>query len=462
MYLINRAIIFAAIFTLLVSVATAGAVYAAPDLPDPIFHVVQPGDNLGELSDRYGISIGALALANGLSSSIIHVGQNLVIPDSDWPVNPESKGRDPHQQITYVVRRGDYLGRLASEYGTTVGAIMTASSLASPLIITDQFLTIPAISGPESVDAAATLVEVTAAETVDDSAEVADDVAEIEARMREELRDAHYPYAFTESPAEITRVYLDTVNGAGAAPSDVIVSYWNYVSDKRYEAAWDMLTDGFQARAHDNDFEEYSKNYSDMALCSAKAENVEIASQGSIQTVVDADVTYRSGADCTPLEFNMTFTLVALSESGAWGIEKVAVTPYGEADAPENDPSNAESKWIDVDIGSQRVYAMVGGRRVQAFAASTGIERYPTVAGQFQVWVKLRKDDMRGVDLGVPWYLPDVPYVMYFFSDYGIHGTYWHDNFGTPMSHGCINLSIADAEWLYNFSSVGTVVNIHH
>ena len=81
---------------------------------------------------------------------------------------------------------------------------------------------------------------------------------------------------------------------------------------------------------------------------------------------------------------------------------------------------------------------------------------------QFQVWVKLRTDDMRGVDLGVPWYLPDVPYVMYFFSDYGIHGTYWHDNFGTPMSHGCINLSIEDAEWLYNFSEVGTAVNVHY
>jgi len=69
---------------------------------------------------------------------------------------------------------------------------------------------------------------------------------------------------------------------------------------------------------------------------------------------------------------------------------------------------------------------------------------------------------MRGVDLGVPWYLPDVPYVMYFYSGYGIHGTYWHDNFGVPMSHGCINLTIPDAEWLYNFAEIGTPVQIHY
>lgn len=114
--------------------------------------------------------------------------------------------------------------------------------------------------------------------------------------------------------------------------------------------------------------------------------------------------------------------------------------------------------WLDVDLSQQRMYAYEGDTLVNSFIVSTGTWQTPTVVGSFKVWVKLRASDMSGPG----YYLPDVPYVMYFYKDYGIHGTYWHNNFGTPMSHGCVNLSIPDAEWVYNFSSVGTVVNVHY
>ena len=58
--------------------------------------------------------------------------------------------------------------------------------------------------------------------------------------------------------------------------------------------------------------------------------------------------------------------------------------------------------------------------------------------------------------------LANVPYVMYFHEGYGLHGTYWHNNFGTPMSHGCVNLSTGDAGWFYNWASVGTKVVTHY
>lgn len=114
--------------------------------------------------------------------------------------------------------------------------------------------------------------------------------------------------------------------------------------------------------------------------------------------------------------------------------------------------------WIDVDLSQQRLYAYAGDTLVNSFLASTGTWQTPTVTGSYKVWVKLRSSDMTGPG----YYLPDVPYVMYFYKDYGIHGTYWHNNFGTPMSHGCVNLSIPDAEWVYNFSAVGTLVNVHY
>jgi lipoprotein-anchoring transpeptidase ErfK/SrfK len=114
--------------------------------------------------------------------------------------------------------------------------------------------------------------------------------------------------------------------------------------------------------------------------------------------------------------------------------------------------------WIDVDLTRQMVFAFEGNTVVNSFIVSTGTWQYPTVTGQYRVYVKYRSTTMSG-----PGYsLPNVPYTMYFYKGYGIHGTYWHNNFGTPMSHGCVNLTIPDAEWLYNWSSVGTLVNIHY
>ena len=63
---------------------------------------------------------------------------------------------------------------------------------------------------------------------------------------------------------------------------------------------------------------------------------------------------------------------------------------------------------------------------------------------------------------GPGYYLSDVPWVMFFYDEYGFHGTYWHDNFGAPMSRGCVNLRTEDAEWLYHWASVGTPVVVHY
>lgn len=116
-----------------------------------------------------------------------------------------------------------------------------------------------------------------------------------------------------------------------------------------------------------------------------------------------------------------------------------------------------EGRWIDVDISEQRVTAYQGEVAVRSFVVSTGVAAYPTVLGQYRVYIKLTATDMAGPG----YYLPGVPYTMYFYKGYALHGTYWHDNFGTPMSHGCVNLRTSDAKWLFEFASVGTLVNVH-
>jgi LysM repeat protein len=115
-------------------------------------------------------------------------------------------------------------------------------------------------------------------------------------------------------------------------------------------------------------------------------------------------------------------------------------------------------RWIDVNLSTQTLIAYAGQKAVFRTKVSTGTQRTPTVVGTFRVYVKLASTRMRG-----PGYdLPNVPYVMYFYRGYGLHGTYWHNNFGTPMSHGCVNLSVDDARWLYNWASVGTKVVTHY
>jgi lipoprotein-anchoring transpeptidase ErfK/SrfK len=121
-------------------------------------------------------------------------------------------------------------------------------------------------------------------------------------------------------------------------------------------------------------------------------------------------------------------------------------------------PIVGEGRWIDVDLTNQMTYAYEDNVIVNSFLVSTGTWQHPTVTGQYYIYVKYVYADMKGPG----YYLPDVPYVMYFYDGYGLHGTYWHNNFGTPMSHGCINLSIPDSEWLFNWADVGTLVNIHY
>jgi lipoprotein-anchoring transpeptidase ErfK/SrfK len=120
--------------------------------------------------------------------------------------------------------------------------------------------------------------------------------------------------------------------------------------------------------------------------------------------------------------------------------------------------AGSQERWIDVDLSSQTVSAYEGHAVVRTFLVSTGTWRTPTVTGRFWIYHKFETDDMRGPG----YFFEDVPYTMYFHKGYGLHGTYWHNNFGTPMSHGCVNLSIEDARWLFNFAEVETIVNVHH
>ena len=302
-----------------------------------IVHVVQPGQNLFRIALHYGVTVNALAAANGLSNaSRIYVGQRLVIPSRGNTTNPSTPSSGVH-----VVRRGENLFRIALRYGTTAQALAAANGLANPNhVYVGQRLVIP---GHGTMPPA--------------------------------------PAPSTPSGQTYTVRRGDTLSAIALRYG---ISTW--------------------------------------ALAQANGiRNPSFIYVGQVLRIP-------SGASPAP----------------------PAPSP------PPSAPTNG--RWIDVNLSAQRVTAYQGNTPVRSTLASTGLPRTPTPTGRYRIYVKYVSTLMSGPG----YYLPNVPYTMYFYRGYGLHGTYWHSNFGRPMSHGCINLPTSEAQWLFNWASVGTLVNIHY
>jgi len=122
--------------------------------------------------------------------------------------------------------------------------------------------------------------------------------------------------------------------------------------------------------------------------------------------------------------------------------------------------STDDSKWVEVDLSDQTLKAHQGDNTILETKISSGkFNRTPT--GEFRIWIKLRYTKMEGGKPGTSdyYYLPNVPYTMFFYNDkvpkwrgFGLHGTYWHNNFGQPMSHGCVNLPTDQAKTLFEWT----------
>ncbi len=113
--------------------------------------------------------------------------------------------------------------------------------------------------------------------------------------------------------------------------------------------------------------------------------------------------------------------------------------------------------WIDVDVSNQTLVAYRGGTPVFATLVSTGKKRrtHETPRGTFPIWIKLAfstMDDLERDDVERNYSISHVPWVQYFEGSNGLHATFWHDQFGTRRSHGCVNLSPRDARYLFEFT----------
>lgn len=109
-------------------------------------------------------------------------------------------------------------------------------------------------------------------------------------------------------------------------------------------------------------------------------------------------------------------------------------------------------RWVSIDLYEQVLIAYEGTRPVFATLIATGLDRWPTVEGTFQIYYRHQREYMSWGTVGDDYYsLEEVPWTMYFDDGRALHGAYWHDGFGYRRSHGCVNMSITDAHWLYEW-----------
>ncbi|MGI8643204.1 MAG: L,D-transpeptidase family protein [Thermomicrobiales bacterium] len=127
-------------------------------------------------------------------------------------------------------------------------------------------------------------------------------------------------------------------------------------------------------------------------------------------------------------------------------------------------PVQGGNKEIVISISSQRMWAYENGEMIVTTFVSTGTAEIPfttTPVGEWSILTKYDIQDMQGTVSGEDYFVPDVPWVMYFDNlGNALHGTYWHNNFGTPMSHGCVNVPLDVAKFLYEWTPIATPVTV--
>lgn len=172
------------------------------------------------------------------------------------------------------------------------------------------------------------------------------------------------------------------------------------------------------------------------------------------------------------LNYDEFYTPVTIANAGAPQAASAAESAAGDdaesaageeaeaAPAPvvfRTDAPADGKRWVEVDLSDQTLVAWQGDVPVFQTTVSTGKPGYRTLPGTFRVYVKYPVTRMRGADYDTP----NVPWTMYYYRGFALHGAYWHDNFGTPVSHGCVNLRVPEAEALFNWAEVGTEVVVH-
>lgn len=426
--------------TLALMFAGSAAVTSIRDAAAYEVHVVQPGETLSEIAKQYGTSVATLRQLNSLPNvNFVWYGQRLVI-DGGGSAFVGQQSAEGYQ--LYRVRSGDSLTKIARRYGLSVTQLAQINGI-SPLrwLYSGQQLRLPVSGGPERASQQA-------------------------ARVTEGGLEGFQRY--TVQPGDtLTRLAkqhgislsrLLSVNGLSLAR-------WLYVGQVLLvpEEVKEAAVEPAQLAAPPVPAVQPAPQEPALQPALPAAAMQPGRTHSVMHTVQNGemlkDVAAKYGINHAAVaKLNKLANNSILEAGQALRIPSENSLELLEGMEHRLDQSRyptSTERWIQVDLSEQMAIAYEGNTPVRAFVVSTGVGNTPTVQGTFRIWAKIAMQDMRGGSraAGTYYHLKDVQNVQYFHRGYGFHGTYWHDNFGSPMSHGCINLTNEDAKWLFDWTS---------
>ncbi len=437
-----------------------------------ITHKVQFGESLGTIARDYGVSIVDLQSLNGLWTTIIYVGQNLDIPaggsiavapeESTEPAEsaapPETSPTVESSGITHKVQSGEALGTIARDYGVSLVDLQSLNGLWTSIIHVGQNLDIPAGGKPPKVEnkppEPAPPVETSVSSAPVRNPAPAPEATTHTVQAGETLFRIAKRYGVSldaliraNGIVDVTRIHSglvlrlsDLANSAPQAASQPAPS-----SQPAPAQAAAQPPAPAPAPVHHGDRERYIVRRGDFLTQLGIDLNTSWIALARLNQIAD------------PNRLNVGSTLlIPKREDVELYDPKYAAWKYFDMIAHQPGPRVGAGREIVIVLGTQSAYAYENGVLQKAARVSAGKRATPTIKGDHKIWLKRRSQTMSG-----PGYsLDNVEWVMYFYKDYAIHGAWWHMNFGTPMSHGCVNLTNEDAQWFFNFASIGTPVYV--
>ncbi|MFW5709046.1 MAG: LysM peptidoglycan-binding domain-containing protein [Chloroflexota bacterium] len=333
--------------------------------------------------------------------------------------------QEQEQPLTHVVQPGENLFRIALRYGVSVDAIAQANNISdSRRIFSGQTLIIPGLQVPDSSP------EVT-------NPLVAGTPVTHVVQRGESLTIIAQRYQTTVSQI----LEANNITNANRIFPGQALNIWTAETPVPSEAAPAPAVEVPQEAAVPTETQVYVVQRGEHLSQIANRFGLDWRVLAQMNEVTDPNRVYAGQELRIPL-MNAQGQVIDMG---------ILSSPAFNAPAP----TVTQGKQIIIDLSDSRVYAYENGQLVRSVLVSTGRAATPTVTGSYNIYRRVRSQTMSG-----PGYsLPNVEWVLYFYQGYAIHGTYWHANWGTPMSHGCVNMPNEEARWFYeNFGEIGLPV----